>query len=440
MSHAATRMESDDVRSFESRPLPGTARLFIHRTRRFKTAALKIRLVEPLDTNASARALLSGLLRRGTRTSPDLRAITRRLEELYGAGMTLDLVRTGELQATDCAIQFVHSRARGIRDVLPDALSFQRELLAEPNLDPGGFPADLFEQERKNLQAAIRAVADDKASFAHQRLVEIAFAGEPYARADHGSLQDVAELDRGRVAEYHLDRLRRTPATVFAIGDLDDADESRIAEFALSLASTLPAIELPDVQFPQEHRTGRFVEEVESGQSHLLIAHRFDPRGRSREQSIALSLAATVLGGGAHSLLFREVRERAALCYATHASLDRQKGFMLCYAGIARSAFDQAVDLVREQVARLKRGDFEDAALESARGALEHSVRTAFDSPWRALDFAARAEATGWPIDAETYLATIRRCDRDRVIAAASQFSETICYLAAGDDDAADRE
>lgn len=440
MSNAAPRTESDSVPTFESRPLPGTARLFVHRTRRFKTAALKIRLLEPLDDNASARALLSGLLRRGTRNSPDLRAITRRLEELYGAGMTLDLVRIGEQQATDCAIQFVHSRARGIRDVLPEALCFQRELLAEPNLDAGGFPADRFEQERKNLEAAIRAVADDKASFAHQRLVEIAFSGEPYARADHGSLQDVEKLERGRVAQYHLDRLRRTPTTVFAIGDLDDADESRIVEFTMSLASTLPAIALEEAQIPEVFPTGRYIEEVESGQSHLLIAHRFDPRGRSREQSIALSLAATVLGGGAHSLLFREVRERAALCYATHASLDRQKGFMLCYAGIARAAYDQAAELVREQVARLKRGDFEDAALEAARSALEHSVRTAFDSPWRALDFAARADATGWPIDAEAYLAAIQGCDRDLVTTAADEFRETICYLAAGVDDAADRE
>ena len=64
---------------------------------RFKQSCLSIQLVRPLaEEEAAMNALIPAVLLRGCTSAPDLRAITLRLDELYGASVGALVRRVGE--------------------------------------------------------------------------------------------------------------------------------------------------------------------------------------------------------------------------------------------------------------------------------------------------------------------------------------------------------
>ena len=67
---------------------PGVTLRYVRDTR-FKQGCFSFQLVRPMRKEEAAKnALLPAVLLRGTRNCPDLRAVTQRLDELYGAAVS----------------------------------------------------------------------------------------------------------------------------------------------------------------------------------------------------------------------------------------------------------------------------------------------------------------------------------------------------------------
>ena len=79
---------------------PGVTLRYVRDTR-FKQGGFSFQLVRPMVREEAAKnALLPAVLLRGTRKSPDLRAVTQRLDELYGAAVSPLVRRVGDYQTT----------------------------------------------------------------------------------------------------------------------------------------------------------------------------------------------------------------------------------------------------------------------------------------------------------------------------------------------------
>src|SRR5207248_11548812 len=95
-----------------------------------------------LDRDTSAFALLPSILKRGTTRLPDLRAMTRRVEELFGASIRSDILKIGELQILLARLEIVNPKyVPGAPRILEDGLDLLRDLLFDPRLEGGAFPA-----------------------------------------------------------------------------------------------------------------------------------------------------------------------------------------------------------------------------------------------------------------------------------------------------------
>ena len=71
------------------------------RDQRFKQGCLSFSLVRPMNQEEAAKnALIPAVLLRGTANYPDLRSITFRLDDLYGATVGSLVRRVGDYQTT----------------------------------------------------------------------------------------------------------------------------------------------------------------------------------------------------------------------------------------------------------------------------------------------------------------------------------------------------
>ena len=78
---------------------------------RFKQGCMSIQLVRPMCRKEVTRnALLPAVLLRGCQSAPDLRAITQKLDDLYGASVGVSVRRVGDYQTFGLYSDFVDDR------------------------------------------------------------------------------------------------------------------------------------------------------------------------------------------------------------------------------------------------------------------------------------------------------------------------------------------
>src|SRR5262245_15526208 len=187
-----TRSSPPEFTHFE---FPGAVHLAINSNRKMKTVHCGATLVANLDESVTRRALLPMVLRRGTRRYPDMQAITRRLEGLYGTALAAYVQKIGEWHLIRFRLDVVNDKfLPGEGGVLRAALGLLKEVMHDPLVVGGGFQPAFFAQEKENLKRSIESLIDSKAAYAEQRLIEVMCAGEPFRLYDQGRIADLPAI------------------------------------------------------------------------------------------------------------------------------------------------------------------------------------------------------------------------------------------------------
>ena len=151
---------------------PGvTLRCF--RDERFKQGALSLQFLRPMcREEAALNALLPAVLLRGTAKTPDMRSITLRLDDLYGASVGALVRRIGDIQVTGLSCGFIADRfaLEGDR-ILGPMLEFLEEILLDPVTEDGCFLEEYVRSEQQNLIWALEAQRNDKRAYATNQLL-----------------------------------------------------------------------------------------------------------------------------------------------------------------------------------------------------------------------------------------------------------------------------
>ena len=118
---------------------------------RFKQGALSIQIIRlQKREEAAMNALIPTVLLRGCKSCPDLRTITNRLDELYGASVGTMVRRVGDYQATGLHCAFLEDRFAMTGDqILEPMIRFLGELLLEPCMEEGGFDKAFVAGEKR---------------------------------------------------------------------------------------------------------------------------------------------------------------------------------------------------------------------------------------------------------------------------------------------------
>ena len=188
--------------------------------RRFKQGCLSFQIIRPMcEGEASLNALLPAVLLRGTEKHPDLRSITLRLDELYGASVGTLVRRVGDYQTTGLYCGFIEDRFALPGDrVLEPMVDFLREILTEPLMEDGGFSRSFVESEKKNLISTIESELNDKRAYAMGRMLRQMCKADSYGVPRLGETRDVATIDHRSLYEHYQKILRESRIDLFYVG------------------------------------------------------------------------------------------------------------------------------------------------------------------------------------------------------------------------------
>ena len=353
--------------------------------RKFKTGLLSAHFLTPLDRGSAAvRALLPAVLRRGTVGSPDMGAISARLDRLYGAELDYTVRKKGECQCVGFVGSFIDDAyALGGEKLLEPVAELMGEMILAPVTRSGRFLPDYVESERDNLADAIRSIRNDKRDWADLRLLQELCTGEAYGVSRLGDEKSVEKTSPQKLYAEYRRLVASAPMELFYCGS---AELSRVEDALLNALSALPRQGVAPVPVTERHRPRQEAKVVREGMDVTQGKLGMGFSCASDDES-ALLLGNLLFGGSSNSKLFLNVREKLSLCYYASSLYHRQKGLITVSSGVEFADFQPAYEEILAQLQALRQDQLEPWELDAAKGVLRSAYAAMEDSQGRLENF-----------------------------------------------------
>ncbi len=239
------------------------------------------------------------------------------------------------------------------------------ELLRLALLEPR-FDAEPVERIRNQIEASLRRSSEDPDYLASLTWFATAFPGHPYGRPVRGTLESVAAIGAEDLRGFVARRLAKDNLTVGVAGDITAAELGELLDLAFG---DLPATSTPVAIAPAAPQGGQTISlHRDVPQSQVV----FGETGLARDDPdyYAAYVVNHILGGGGFtSLLTEEVREKRGLAYSVYSYLSPLDHAPLWLGGLGTSnrSVDEALRLVRQEIARVARGEISQERLDDAK-------------------------------------------------------------------------
>ena len=399
---------------------------------RFKQGALSIQFLRPMcREEAALNALLPTVLLRGSCAHPDLRAITLKLDDLYGASVSALVRRIGDIQTTGFFSAFLEDRFALPGDrILEPMVAFLGELLLQPVRENGVFSGEFVAGEKKNLISTIESELNDKRAYAASQLMRLMCREDSYGIARLGDRESAAAITAQTLYQHYQKVLSQSPVELFYVGSAAPEEVARLLKPLFASLDRAPMPLAP--QTPFRDPGGKVKkEEMEIAQSQLCMGF-VTPINNKSADFAAMQVLNTLFGAGMTSKLFMNVREKMSLCYAISSGYYGSKGIMTVSAGIDAEKESVARQAILDQLDACKAGDITPLELESAKEAILSGLRGIHDSPGAIEGYYSSGNLIGLLWSPEAYKDAVCAVTADAVVAAAKTLTLHTDYFLKG--------
>ena len=397
---------------------PGVT-LRCYRDDRFKQGCLSIQFIQPMNRQEAAKnALLPAVLLRGTKDYPDLRSITQKLDDLYGASVSALVRRVGDYQTTGLFSAFMEDRFALEGDqILAPMARFLKKLLLEPVLEDGGFSREYVEGEKRNLILTLEAERNDKRAYAASQLLRTMCSIDTFGIPRLGEKEQVAQIDHRNLYEHYKKLLSESIVELFYVGSARPEQVSALMkEIFGGLERALSGML---IQTPFRDGGGSHTRErMEVAQGKLSMGFTTPITNRS-PQFAAMQVFNAVFGAGMTSKLFMNVRERLSLCYSIGSGYYSTKGILTVSAGIDTAKEETVRQEILAQLKNCAQGEISEAELNAAKEAILSGLRSVHDSPGAIEGYYSTAALSGLAMTPAKYMDAVKTVTVEQVADAA---------------------
>ncbi|HEX3038569.1 MAG TPA: pitrilysin family protein [Oscillospiraceae bacterium] len=403
---------------------------------RFKTMRISVNFMLPIEKQmAAANALLPFLLSRASHEYPDFTKLGERLAELYGAELNADVQKLGEAQVLAvCAVGLADRYALNGENISLELAKLLCSILFDPPFENGLFPQDGFDQEKRQTVEMIDSEYNDKRIYAKQRCEQIMCANEPFGISRYGSREDIQKVERPELTSSWKYMLQNAKVEVMVLGDCNPEpvydgfckafqalNRKAAADCHTEVVRTV--VDVKDV-----------TEKQNIAQSKLVLGFRAGTAVPD-ENVAAAKLMVALYGGTPHSKLFLNVREKLSLCYYCSSRYDSNKGLIFVESGVETQNIEKAKTEILLQLDEIKKGNFDDDEINSAKMSMCNSYRTLGDylggmESWYVSQTFQNKIQT--PEEAAEEISAVTR---EQIIAAANEVTLDTVYRLVGSED-----
>ena len=201
-----------------------------------------------------------------------------------------------------------------------------------------------------------------------------------------------------------------------------DADELEVPEVTENLDNAI-------VMNEYKHTTSEIPkiikESIDVQQGKLIIG-----MDAPTENRYAVTMYNVVLGGGANSKLFQNVREKASLAYSAGSSYLRRKNAVMIKTGIELQNYDKALKIIEQQLEDMKNGKITDDEIKAGRQLILASLRMIPESQEDTIAFYFDQQLFNENLTVDEYCKKLESVTKEQIVDVANKIRiNTIYYL-----------
>ena len=253
----------------------------------------------------------------------------------------------------------------------------------------------------------------------------------------YGFIEELDAINVENLTEYYQNLIQNSKIDIFVSGEYDEQDIENILSSNENIKNLKPRIEnyvlnneFTEVkQIPQT--VNNVIEEMDVTQGKLVIG--IDITSNVEKLQYKTAIYNVILGSGANSLLFQNVREKESLAYSIRSNYVKQKANIFIRAGIEIPNYEKAVKLIKDQLDIMKNGEFSDEDLKSAKEYMIAGIKAIEMEQDTGIVYYIGQEISKTNISIEEYLKNIESVSREDVLEISKNVHiNTIYFLKGG--------
>ncbi len=277
------------------------------------------------------------------------------------------------------------------RDATADLLA---KALTQPRFDQ-----DAIDRVKGQVQAIIRANANDPQSIASEKLAQLAFGDHPYGSSANGTAESVARLTRQDLVAAKNRVLARDRVVVGVSGDITPEELGPLLDRILGGLQEKGTAPLPE---PAQLNLGNDVTVIDWNSPQTVVSFYGPGLPIDDPDYFAAYVANHILGGGGFgSRLMEELREKRGLTYGIYTGLATGLYGQRWLGGMqgSNASIGQALDLIRKEWEKMAKDGVSQQELRDAKTYLTGEYPLRFDGNVKIAGILAGMQLVGFPID-----------------------------------------
>lgn len=402
-------------------------------TNKFKTNLFAIFLSTKLDRETVTKnALLTSVLRRGSKNYPTQDLISKNLEKMYGASFDCGVEKTGDNHILKFYLESINNEFLPTEENLSkECLDILLDIIFNPFVENGQFKDEYVNGEKENLKQIIEGKIDNKARYASERCIEEMYKNEPYGLYKFGYIEDLEKITSKDLYEYYLEVVKNAKIDIFVSGQLDDniINELKENEIIKTLNERQPLYNVnKENDLKEKVEEPKIVNEsMQITQGKLILG--LDVLDNKKETKYATSVYNVILGGSANSKMFQNVREKASLAYTAGSVYLRQKDNIFVKCGIDIPNYEKAVEIIKEQLKQMLDGDFDNEDIYNAKLLISSSVGSIPETQDSEITYYFAQELSDDFVSIEDYIKKINEVTKEQILDVAKNIQINTIYF-----------
>lgn len=405
-------------------------RLHKIKTNKYKTNLMSVFLTSKLSRDdITKKALILTVLRRGTNNLKTQEEISKKLEELYGASFDCGIDKLGDKHVLKFYVESLNEQYLYQKeDILNQSLNILFDIVFNPLLENGVFKQEYIGEEKQNLRIIIEGQKDNKAAYATQRCIEEMYKEKPYGLYKYGYVEDLEKIDSKNLYEAYLDLIKTCKIDIFVSGDFDEKE----LEEKVKSNQQISKLEPRKVEYLDEESESSNTQEENVVRENMQISQGKLNIGLDvlSDNKSAVSVYNAILGGGANSKLFQNVREKASLAYSAGSIYIKPKSKIIIKTGIEHKNYDKALQIIKEQIDDMKNGKFSDEDIQHAKELIIASFKAMQDEQDSEISFYFGREIQKESKDIDKQIKEVSEVTKQNIVDVANKIKiNTIFFL-----------
>lgn len=390
-------------------------------TKKFKTNVYALYLTIPLTKeNVTYNALIPTVLKRGCEKYNNQLEISKKLEEMYDATFGIGITKVGNNEVLKFYLESLNNNyLPNNEDLSKTSIEMLLNIVMKPYLVNGKFDDDYVEQEKENLKKVIESRKDNKDTYATNRLLEEMFKEEPYGLYKFGNIDEIDNITSEKLYEKYKELIKKSEKYLYIVGDVENLniESYNIDEKEITISKEFP------VKISEKENIVK--EQMDVTQGKLVIGLN-TPNNKQE----VIALYNTILGKGANSKLFLNVREKEGLAYSAGSTYLKRNNAIIISTGIEVSKYNKAIEVIKNQLKDMEDGNITEKEMKDAKQFINAGLNLINESSENMIEYRFDKDLYNEEIDIEKYRKEIEEIKKEDIVKVAKQIKiDTIYFL-----------